>query len=636
MNRFVIKIGFLIALVICIIGLRKENNTFLDEALVLAEENRPELEKVLRHYSSRPQDSLKLKAATFLIENMPGHYSYKNNEFLTPFYNEIEAAVDTAYDNMTNKKIIEEISRKYISNKANQTVWDCHIITARYLIDNIERAFKVWEKGEWATHVTFDDFCEYILPYKSVELQPLDNWREYAQEMVKGDLDTLHYCDLYKNSAYHASTTVSKEIIKLNKQELPMGGIKSIPIKNIKTLAKMPFGTCNDYSILAMAVMRSKGIPVMEDFTPQWPFQPQSHSWNIVLLNKGKNMVFSAGSSNPGELHNPDAKMAKVFRNCYAINREIRKIHSSEQDVPPTFQNYFIKDVTDEYFNTSDVEIKIPSQWRGKHQYAYLAVFDNKNWIPVHYGEISGSHVTFEKMGRGCMYLPVFYSDEYVIPFSEPFHITATGEVKRYNTSDNLRKDITVRRKYFVAGHCYEVGHRMEGGIFQASNQSDFKDAVTIYQVPGFTVQSGEILLDTLNNEYRYWRYYSSEGKYNNLAELYFFKKGTEKPLYGEVIGTNGSYTNRKSDEKEAVFDNDPLTFFDAPTPSNTWVGMDFGQPTKINRICYTPRGDGNDITPGDIHELFYWKNSQWVSLGKREEWDIKLVYKNVPANTIY
>ena len=39
----------------------------LNEALKFAGENRSELEKVLKHYEN---DSLKLKAAKFLIENM--------------------------------------------------------------------------------------------------------------------------------------------------------------------------------------------------------------------------------------------------------------------------------------------------------------------------------------------------------------------------------------------------------------------------------------------------------------------------------------------------------------------------------------------------------------------------------------
>ena len=43
----------------------------LDIALQSAENNREELERVLRRYQNSPTDSFKYKAACFLIENMP-------------------------------------------------------------------------------------------------------------------------------------------------------------------------------------------------------------------------------------------------------------------------------------------------------------------------------------------------------------------------------------------------------------------------------------------------------------------------------------------------------------------------------------------------------------------------------------
>ena len=633
-TRHLFVFSFLLVF-ICFSCGKKQNH--LEEALRFAGENRAEMEKVLTHYKQNPEDSLKYKAAVFLIENMPGHYSYKYPDYLQSYYDELYNAVSLDYDNVTNKQVIENISAKYNdNNKTKETVWDIQTLSAEYIIDNIKRAFDVWENGEWATHVSFDDFCEYILPYKGSELQPTDNWREYAKDMLKSDIDLLHYCDLYRNLAFQAATSVSKEIIGLNRQVLPPGGINSIPIRDIRTVEKMPYGSCADYTFLALSIMRSKGIPVMEDFTPQWPFQALGHSWNILLNNDGKNVVFSAGSSNPGEPHKPTEKMAKIFRKCYAINREILSIHSEEKSVPTTFKNFFIKDVTDEYMVTNDVEIEIPTAFGNKYKYAYLAVFDNKNWIPVQYGKITGKKVRFKKMGRNCMYMPVFCDENGIVPFSAPFYISPKGTIERFEADKTQTETLNVYRKYFVASHCYNVGHRMQGGQFQASNRADFHDAVTLHTIPILTVQSGEVFLDTLQTSYRYWRYYSADSCYSNVAELYFYRQGGEKPVYGQIMGTKGSYNNNPDWTREAVFDNDPLTFFDAPEPSGTWVGMDFGEPVKIRKISYTPRGDGNDITPGDIHELLYWCDNQWISLGRREANDIVLVYENVPANTIY
>ncbi|MDR1155105.1 MAG: hypothetical protein LBL04_10350, partial [Bacteroidales bacterium] len=47
----------------------------IEAVLQQAGSNRAELETVLNHYGIHPADSLKLRAAEFLIVNMPGHWS---------------------------------------------------------------------------------------------------------------------------------------------------------------------------------------------------------------------------------------------------------------------------------------------------------------------------------------------------------------------------------------------------------------------------------------------------------------------------------------------------------------------------------------------------------------------------------
>ncbi|WP_291529169.1 hypothetical protein [Bacteroides sp. UBA939] len=68
---------WVIAISIVISSSCENTYSHLEQALILAGENRPELEKVIAYYSSDRADSLKLEAALFLIENMPGHYSYE-------------------------------------------------------------------------------------------------------------------------------------------------------------------------------------------------------------------------------------------------------------------------------------------------------------------------------------------------------------------------------------------------------------------------------------------------------------------------------------------------------------------------------------------------------------------------------
>mgnify|MGYP000281716549 CR=1 FL=1 len=86
------KDTFVKALVIfCIVSVfvSCKDKALIDVALESAGSNRTELEKVLAHYSERPEDSLKLKAAIFLIENMPYHYTMES-DVLSKYYQKKE------------------------------------------------------------------------------------------------------------------------------------------------------------------------------------------------------------------------------------------------------------------------------------------------------------------------------------------------------------------------------------------------------------------------------------------------------------------------------------------------------------------------------------------------------------------
>ena len=75
------KILSIIALSIAVMACGGKTN--LETALIQAGDNRAELEKVLNHYAV---DSLKYKAACFLIENMPSLYCEPNRRNPPPEY----------------------------------------------------------------------------------------------------------------------------------------------------------------------------------------------------------------------------------------------------------------------------------------------------------------------------------------------------------------------------------------------------------------------------------------------------------------------------------------------------------------------------------------------------------------------
>lgn len=156
----------------------KNTNINLDKSFDLAGGNRKQLEKVLDYYS-KPQDSLKRKAAIFLIENMYIHYGFYGKA--VEQYNTLFDILDTMNHKQTiplfsqSKQLIESniANFKGINYTKN---FDCRTITAEYLITNIELSFHAWKNSPWSKNVDFADFCEYILPYR-FRNEKLEYWR---------------------------------------------------------------------------------------------------------------------------------------------------------------------------------------------------------------------------------------------------------------------------------------------------------------------------------------------------------------------------------------------------------------------------------------------------------------------------
>ena len=144
-------------------------------ALRQAGDNRSELEAVLTHYSNEPE---KLDAARYLISNLPAHYSYEGDSIHEYYDYAARILSDTLLTPEQQRDTLLYVSERDFQNVATQTIPDACIITADYLIKNIDMAYAQWKTCPWARQLTFDEFCEWLLPYKIKELQSLDSWRD--------------------------------------------------------------------------------------------------------------------------------------------------------------------------------------------------------------------------------------------------------------------------------------------------------------------------------------------------------------------------------------------------------------------------------------------------------------------------
>ena len=123
--------------------------------------NREEMERILRYYSPE-NDSLKLKAAIFLIENMPGHYTL-DGSYIDNFKNELkEKYPDKSYAwHKAMETIPEKIELNDICNKAYDLEW----LEGGYLIEHIELLEK---KKEYLSMKTINKYStKHTIPLYS-------------------------------------------------------------------------------------------------------------------------------------------------------------------------------------------------------------------------------------------------------------------------------------------------------------------------------------------------------------------------------------------------------------------------------------------------------------------------------------
>ncbi len=589
--------------------------------------------EVIAHYA-KLGDKEKLRAAEFLVSNMQYH-TFKHSPTLDSYYKRIEEinskfkypACVEQYNNL-----YKELGNPLVGIKV---VKDADFMTSQDLINHIELAFDDWRNGIWARHLSFEDFCEYLLPYKLADEKPTKGWREELRKKFESRIRAIGTSDDMNTQSYWAAYYVNEELRTLrfkNQKVLPQFDLR-LPVSSLKD---MRMGECRDYATYTVYAMRACGIPVSLDFTPQWPDRAHNHYWNALRDNTGLSISFMGAESKPGYPSKEGRRMAKVYRqtfayqpqSLYALNKDIG------EKVPEILNSPFMKDVSNEYFVGRSITLKLNNAHKND-KFAYIAVFDNQQWVPVDFALISGDRtVTFKNLGSDIVYMPVYWGRNGCVPAGDPVLLDLNGTVKTLKPDYTKTQTLSLNRKYPQFNRIIKLRGLMKKGVFEAANLADFSDAkvcATIKKVPNIGYDTLDI--STFKGKYRYWRYISPKGGKCNVAELKFINSDSKQMNIPKILSKGASLDNTKA---ENVFDNNELTYYASETAENGWVGVDMGKPVDIGKIVYLARNDDNDIVAGQIYELKYFENGRPRSAGIQRASSGTLTFKDVPSNTIY
>lgn len=141
-------------------------------------------------------------------------------------------------------------------------------------------------------------------------------------------------------------------------------------------------------------------------------------------------------------------KPAKVFRKRFSsdfeLNTELKNEGISEDII-----KYDEEDVTYEYVKAYDVTIPIhyPDERYKDKKFAFICVFDNEQWIIVHWGKIKSGEMHFKNMASDAVYIGTYYDMGKIVLATKPFNIDNEGNITIYDAYKTNLQTFRLERK---------------------------------------------------------------------------------------------------------------------------------------------------------------------------------------------
>lgn len=581
----------------------------LEYALEFAGENRKELEKVLEYYRN---DSLKYRAACFLIENMPHWYAYDGWQLDT-----LEVLMKRDREGKLSKD--DKVRWGSFDYHTLNKVYDSKVIKSEYLIENINLAFQEWQKRPWNKSLSFDDFCDLILPYR-IGNERLSDWRSLYNSYYGSLLDSVYT----GSDVLVACKWINDE---LNRQNYKYSVEWNVPHNRADYLFETRIGYCREVSDLIQYAMRSCGIPVAADFMPYSPDYRYSHEWNVVRDTTGRYIQFGFEGLDPvrDKVADDGRRKGKVYRYCYALQNERKILRKHSGWNIGGDEGLYWKDVTSEYFGHNQAAV---NAFAMEKPLIGLSVFSTYGWQIIGEGVYNSSgKAIFDNIEPSIIYVPVSL-DNGVKPAGYPFMLDNDGHVEEFVPDTVNLEKVILKRKMALIPRVAAWGFSQIGARIEGDTDIDFKNPKLIAEIKDTMDYTFQVLEGVCSEEVKYIRYIPPAG-FLQLAELKLYEDAelkkeikitpvTDFPNISWIVdGDILSYLYRKSEEVIA-----PLVF-----------ALDSLQ--QIKSLYYIARTDDNYVWKGDMYELLYFDGMKgWKSLGLKTATSKQICF-DAPRNAL-
>jgi hypothetical protein len=152
---------------------------------------------------------------------------------------------------------------------ANMPEGDLKSLGADFLLDNVDRAYKVRKQAPWGQKVPEAIFLNDVLPYANVD-EARHPWRKELYELC---WPLVKDCKTAAQAAQVLNSTIFTKLkVKFSTQ-------RKKPHQSPKETIEIGMASCTGLSILLSDACRSVGIPARLVGTPLWANKRGNHTW---------------------------------------------------------------------------------------------------------------------------------------------------------------------------------------------------------------------------------------------------------------------------------------------------------------------------------------------------------------------
>lgn len=566
----------------------------LDAALKSAGSNRAELEAVIAHYADSPE---KQAAARWLIANMPGHYGYEGS---------LLDSVETTLATLMAYRAQTSLSDSLIDVWRHHNIFalprrsDLSTVSARMLIDNIDRAYGQWKRRGWNAGLSFEDFCEYILPYRLGD-ERLTDWRPVYDSLFAARLDTLYTGDDVLEAVRIVSALIDSLGIRHYSDQL------STPHRDPLALLTTLVGPCRDDCSRMAYAMRACGIPVAIDHLMPSPEFGIGHTWMSVFDSRTNQWLPFGYDQMPltrDSIVTDGRVKGKVYRYTFAPQRAPGELQTGI-DIPSTHSR--VLDVTANYFGHNRVEIDCDGSGT-----PLLAAWTNGRIVAIGTGKRRGARAVFTDVEPGVILFPAVAKGGAVVPSGYPFIVEADGRISVMRPDIQATDTVTAIRKIPLGWRKQEwLDKRIRGMVIEASSDLSFNSPDTLIVLTSALDSAFTVTWPWLSSSARYIRISPSETGEIMLAELTLSLSPDASDTIGFTVETPLPAYIRPA----MMTDGSSLTYTEIPGVPSIIGRLD--RPSLIGRAELIARNDDNFIVSGREYELLWHDGPRgWQSAG--------------------